>query len=235
MIQKIIKNSHLLLSMFLVCSFVYGQENTSWMEIIGNANDETIAQYSTERQMKFFQAFPHTSLGFQRLYFYHEQGRLPHPSLSVRQFESLTAINDSLICARLLSLGIGMQMACDGPNDLQEMIHRKMGCTTCILRDGRHTGKKKDSLSDIMFHLQTQIPRQDRFRFWTFYWSSRYFEEDGGRIDDSHQVEVKRLENHYSKQYPEVTKDMTEAYDMVYGGILWSDEEYAPGYFGIKE
>ena len=155
----------------------------------------------------------------------------------LNQFECLTEIADSIMCVRLLNIAIGLNYDADGPNFFQSLLHRAMGCETCASRHGGgDVGivAKKDSIPGIMFFLLNGIPVADQFRFWQFYWSSLYFEEDGGSVDDSHNQELARMIGLCRDKGASFVRTMVDAFTYFNGGVSMGIGEYAPYYWNIK-
>lgn len=194
---------------------------------------------SKENQQAFFDAFPRNASEFQDLCTMDGKSHKGNADVFayLNQFEGLTEIADSIVCVRLLNIAIGLNYDADGPNFFQSLLHRVMGCETCASRHGGgNVGivAKKDRIPGIMFFLLNGIPVADQFRFWQFYWSSLYFEEDGGSVDDSHNQELARIIALCRDKGASFVRTVVDAFSYFNGGVSMGIGEYAPYYWNIK-
>lgn len=105
-------------------------------------------------------------------------------------FENLTTIDDSSYCSKLISLSIGAQLDADAFNYLQLLLHRKLGCQVC------HKDETYDKINNLLIETLHQLNLKtdgEIMRFWQFYFSSLWFEEDGHSVDNSHKKELDRI------------------------------------------
>lgn len=194
---------------------------------------------SADNQWAFFDAFPQKASEFNELCMVdvHSHEGNAHVYDYLNQFECLTEIPDSIMCVRLLNIAIGLNYDSDGPNEFQCLLHRAMGCEICASRCGRDDTDitaRKDRIPGIMFFLLDGIPMANQFRFWQFYWSSLFFEEDGGSVDDSHNQELARIIGLCSEKGPRFVRTVEDAYNYFIGCGFWVDCEYEPLYWNIQ-
>lgn len=143
----------------------------------------------------------------------------------------LPAVNDTLFCIKMINISIGGRLDADGPNMFLHALHVRMGCTVCCPLS-TEAGNREQSW-DLMLRLLSDISECDRLRFWQYYWSSLYHEEDGGHKDDRHRPEMEWLKRRYRKQYPELMALSALAYKHFAGGVTFSGG-YDPSYWGIR-
>ena len=144
----------------------------------------------------------------------------------------LSAVDDTLFCIKMINLSIGGRLDADGPNMFLHALHGRMGCTVCSPFSPK-AGNRKQSW-DLMLRLLSDITECDCLRFWQYYWSSLYHEEDGGHKDDRHRPEMEWLKKRYRKQYPELMAQSVLAYRQFAGGITFSGG-YDSSYWGVGE
>ncbi|MBQ8052060.1 MAG: hypothetical protein IJ197_10920 [Bacteroidaceae bacterium] len=202
------------------------------------AYEKLTGNHSVENQQAFFDAFPRNASEFQTLCVVDAESRNADVFAYLNQFERLTEIPDSIMCVRLLNIAIGLNYDADGPNFFQSLLHRAMGCQTCALRHGggdAGIAARKDHIPSIMFYLLDGIPVADQFRFWQFYWSSLYFEEDGGGVDDSHNQELARMIGLCQNRGACSVKVVTDAFTYFNGGVSMGIGEYKPSFWNIND
>lgn len=165
-------------------------------------------------QASFFDCFPDTWLDFIRaeafIADYDEEEFFSY----VEAFGNLTAIDDTVYCAKLLSLCIGAQPAADGPNYLHVLLHKKMGRVTDV-------SIQSERLMQVILSLLSHKLKGEIISFWNFYWSQTCFEEDGGAANDKLQrPELNRLLKILRRHYPEMEEPMTIAYRYFHYGVM---------------
>ena len=114
-------------------------------------------------QRIYFNAFPSTWRDFMRLE--DQMDNLNGSDLHeyIKALEQLTAIEDTAFAAKLVNLSIGADYDADGANYMQSLIRRKM---------------MDERFVSIVFWYLSNTLKGDQMRFWQFYWSSLYIEED---------------------------------------------------------
>ena len=174
-------------------------------------------------QHEFFKLIPSTWDEF-KTFLESEESQSTHTNEVFDKLTKLSAINDTIFCIKLMNIAITADYGVDGANYFQDVLHRKMGCTTCL------KNKDKDMLN-VMLWVISKIMKGDQMRFWQFYWASLSHEEDGGVIDSSHKKEKDRVLSAMDKFYPEMKRTASIAYEYFSNGVMFEDwypyrEEY---------
>lgn len=198
------------------------------------AYHELTARPDTEKQLKFFRAFPDTwgafvSLDRHLAFGTDDDKKYIYKYLNA--LKGLTAINDTLYCIKLMNLANGADLDADAPNMFHSLLHEKLGCHAT----GCNGQVASDRMMHTMFWLLSQVQKGEQMRFWQFYWSSIYHEEDGGSIDHRHDTEVVRIRQMMEHCHPELIEPMTIAYEYFNGGIYFLSDSYDARYFGITD
>lgn len=174
------------------------------------------AESTYETQEKFFLTFPKNWLEF--IVFDHEMNDHYKEDFQpyVEAFGTLTHVNDTLYCRKLLGLVRGADLDADAPGALHKILHQTMG-------DKSYTnGEAKTCRSLIMLWLLSHELEGDIMRFWQFYWSSLYFEEDNGASNNyNFTPEYLRLHDVVSSQYPDMLDIMTTAFKYFHHGVIF--------------
>ena len=195
--------------------------------------DVLMTDFSAENQRLYFNAFPDNWDEF----ILTERMLECNPSKGcniddyIAALFRLPAVDDTLFCIKMINISIGGRLDADGPNMFLHALHGRMGCTVCNPFSPK-SGNREQSW-DLMLRLLSDISECDRLRFWQYYWSSLYHEEDGGHKDDRHRPEMEWLKRRYRKQYPELMAQSVFAYKHFAGGITFSGG-YDPSYWGIR-
>lgn len=160
---------------------------------INDAYKALKASHTTAAQKAFFDVFPSSPrrLAFIEDYIV-EAGKEDidfHGWLEA--FGNVPAIDDSTYCDKLLRLSIGAQLDADGFNFLHALLHEKLGCVACCGRAGGHVPGMMQELLRQLSHRT----KGEQMRFWQFYFSSLWHEEDHHSIDHSHDAELERVMN----------------------------------------
>ena len=144
----------------------------------------------------------------------------------IEAFGELTAINDTLYCAKLIAVVRGAYYDADGPNYLYGLLHGVMGDSSHV--SSYCTPHGKENMPFIMLWLLSRELKGDIMRFWQFYWSMLYFEEDGGVHNDySFNDDFYRLRGIVEKEYPDMVEPMTIAYRYFHHGVIFlSDNSF---------
>lgn len=199
------------------------------VEPLVKAYHKLAAENGPVAQRAFFEAFPGTWLDFVRAEAFMNDMEGEEFHAYVDAFGRLTAIGDSVYCAKLMNLCMGADLNADGPNFLHRLLHEKMGDVT-------DNYKPTAQLAPIMLWMLSRVQKGDMISFWNFYWSRIYFEEDGGKGNNySYDKEFIRLRNMAQKRFPDMLEPMTIAFKYFRHGIIFKTEStYGPRYFGIK-
>ena len=80
-----------------------------------------------------------------------------------------------MYCSKLVNLTCGTDLEADASNTLHALLHGVMEDYSCTIMFN-----EKENMLPIMFWLLSHELKGDIMRFWQFYWSSPFFEEDGG-------------------------------------------------------
>lgn len=144
----------------------------------------------------------------------------------IEAFGELTAINDTLYCAKLIAVVRGAYLDADGPNYLHGLLHGVMGDSSQV--SSYYTPHGKENMPFIMLWLLSRELKGDIMRFWQFYWLMLYFEEDGGVHNDySFNDDFYRLRGIVEKEYPDMVEPMTIAYRYFHHGVIFlSDNSF---------
>ena len=143
-----------------------------------DAYNKLLSDKSPKAQAEFFMAFPENWSDFiimdhELTYRYNEPFYL-----YIEDFGSLTAINDTLYCSKLINLTLGADLDSDGPNALHSVLHTVMEDPFFVTQNEGASNKR--NMPAIMLWILSHQLKGDIMRFWQFYWSSLYFEEDSG-------------------------------------------------------
>lgn len=171
-------------------------------------------------QEEFFWAFPRNWNEY--LIMDYEVGNRNEENIYdyVEAFGGLTAIDDTTYCAKLISIVRGAYYDADGPNYLRSLLHGVMGDSSH--ESGYYTPHGKENMPFIMLWLLSRELKGDIMRFWQFYWSKLYFEEDGGAGNDySFNDDFYRLRGIVEKEYPDMVESMTIAYRYFHHGVIF--------------
>lgn len=177
---------------------------------------------STQAQKDFFAAFPETWIDFIRME-YDLNGNDDIYGY-IEAFSELPAINDSVYCVKLLNLCNGADYNADSSNFLHAMLHREM-----------KDGKRLSTMLWLLAHARSG----DVMRFWEYYWSQLYFEEDGGTHNDGCKYDdcdgdYDRLKSIIENDYPIMLEPFTVAYKFFHHGVSFIEDPYPASYWGIK-
>lgn len=184
------------------------------------AYEQLMTDNTIKAQEDFFWAFPKSWREF--LITDYEMARHNENFyLYIDEFAKLTAINDTLYCAKLIELTRGADYDCDCPGMMQHLIHMVMGDNPDSSLISSYEGGDKSS---VMLWLLSRELKGDILRFWQFYWSLLYYAEDGGLHNDySFNDDYHRLHDIIVKKYPDMLKPMTIAYQYFHHGVLFID------------
>ena len=154
----------------------------------------------------------------------------------VEAFGDLDAINDTMVCVKLLNLSLGARYDADESDALQETVYSKMNGWVGKGDDNKISPKAAVRIPKIMFWLLSNVVKGDQLRFWGFYWSSMYHDCDGGpHIDHSRDKEVEKMAKLMAGKYPQLERAMRTAYEYFSNGVyFWSDTEYKYGWFSVE-
>lgn len=198
------------------------------------AYQELTARPDTETQRKFFRAFPDTWGTFvcldRHLAFGTDDDK-DYINKYLDALKELTAINDTLYCIKLMNLANGAYLDADAPNMFHSLLHEKLGCRAI----GCNGQAASDRMMHTMFWLLSHALKGEQMRFWQFYWSSIYHEEDGGSTDHRHDTELVRIRQMMEHSHPKLIEPMTIAYEYFNGGIFFLSDSYDARYFGISD
>lgn len=160
---------------------------------INRASDSLKRNYTEQNQRAFFSLFPSSA---RRLAFVEDYlSETDNKTYIYDWFETLgnlTAIDDSSYCDKLISLSIGAQLDADAFNYLHSLLHSKLGCQVCNINNTYNGIKANNLLKEVLHQLKSKTDGEV-MRFWQFYFSSLWFEEDGHHEDYSHRKELKRI------------------------------------------
>lgn len=185
-----------------------------------DAYNKLLSDKSPKAQAEFFMAFPENWSDF--IIMDHELTyRYNAPFyLYIEEFGSLTAINDTLYCSKLINLTLGADLDADAPNALHALLHKVMEDPSFVTQNEKANNKR--NMPAIMLWILSHQLKGDIMRFWQFYWSSLYFEEDSGVYnDDNYNEDFYRLQEIVKKKYPHMLPSMTMAYQFFHHGILY--------------
>lgn len=166
-----------------------------------DAYNKLLSDKSPKAQAEFFMAFPENWSDFiimdhELTYRYNEPFYL-----YIEDFGSLTAINDTLYCSKLINLTFGADLDSDGPNALHSVLHTVMEDPFFVTQNEGASNKR--NMPAIMLWILSHQLKGDIMRFWQFYWSSLYFEEDSGVYnDDNYNEDFYRLQEIVKKNIP---------------------------------
>lgn len=183
--------------LFIFCALLPIRGNAFTVDsLISNINKkcETLKRNDTEQnEQAFFCLFPSSArqLAFVEDYIL-EVGNNTNIHDWFKTLENLTAIDDSSYCDKLINLSIGAQLDADAFNDLQSLLHSKLGCHVCYTNNNYGEIKASILLKEILHQLKFKTDGEV-MRFWQFYFSSLWFEEDGHSEDNSHKKEMIRI------------------------------------------
>ena len=157
---------------------------------------------SKELQFEFLNAFPRTWQDFNSTYKYcsDEGYDLSMYSIAYKHIQALgdcVAINDTILCNKLIALSVGATLDADAPNYLQGVLHNIM---------------KRSN--DTFMHCLSKIYKGHQMQFWQFYWSSIV---DGRSLQD----EFVELYNKNKEKYPTIMKTMSIAFEYFNNGVLF--------------
>ena len=215
------KNYMVLILMFnsLCLKGMSQQESYRLVELRSSYNQ--LASADTQKtQENFFWSFPQNWSEFLIMDYELSHHHKEDFSLYIKKFGELSAINDTLYCAKLIAITRGAALDADGPNMLHRLIHKTMGDDSQEINC--HTSNKTDNKLFIMLWLLSRELKGDVMRFWQFYWSSLYFEEDDGVCNDcSFNDDFYRLRDILVKEYPSMVESMTIAYQYFHHGVIF--------------
>ena len=117
----------------------------------------------------------------------------------IQALDGCTAINDTILCNKLISLSVGATLDADAPNYLQGVLHNTM---------------KRNN--DTFMYCISKIDKGHQMQFWQFYWSSII----DGR---SQQDEFNELYNKNKGKYPAMMKVMSTAFEYFNNGVLFME------------
>ncbi len=160
---------------------------------------------SKELQLDFLNAFPRNFQEFNSTYKYcsDEGYDLSMYSIAYKHIQALgdcTAINDTILCNKLIALSVGATLDADAPNYLQGVLHNTM---------------KRSN--DTFIHCISKIHKGHQMQFWQFYWSNIV---DG----QSQEKEFEALYNINKEEYPCLMKTMSIAFEYFNTGVLFMED-----------
>lgn len=174
------------------------------------------AHLTPETQMAFFDSFPTNWNEF--IIMEYELYRSSGESVNkyVEAYRNLTAVDDTLYCGKLMNVAFAGTYDADGSSLIQRLLHGIMGDKE------RGDMPKKGTFPHLMLHLLSQRLKGDILRFWQFYWSELYFEEDNGLGNDyCFNEEFCRLQKIVAKDYPDMLEAMTIGYLYFHHRVLF--------------
>lgn len=179
------------------------------------------ANPSGVNQWEYANAFPDGWADFIDLCDFRTDSLLPETLVDAIDY--VTEVPDSFLSAKLAGIAKEAFLAPDGPGALQGLLHRKMGCSVPSCHS-RADAKDAEHFADAVFRHVSAMPARQQLHFWTFYWASLFFEEDGGSpIDHGHLPELFRFIGRYGKQYPKTVKAAFTAYEYVPTGVFFAE------------
>lgn len=141
----------------------------------------------------------------------------------VEAFGELGSVDDSLYCDRLVGLACsGANFGCDATGEFYGLLHTAMGDSS---ERSRNTGRYvKGDLSRPILRALSRMLKGEIFRFWAFYWSSLYFEEDGGAAnDEGPDEEYFRIRALLEKDFPGMLETSEAAYRYFHHGVIFQE------------
>lgn len=182
--------------------------------------NKLMSDKTPKTQAEFFMAFPENWSDFiimdYELTHHHKEDFY----LYIKEFGSLTAINDTLYCSKLINLTLGAGLDADAPNALHALLHKVMEDPSFVTQNEKANNKR--NMPAIMLWILSHQLKGDIMRFWQFYWSSLYFEGDNEVYnDDNYNEDFYRLQEIVKKKYPHMLPPMTMAYQSFHHGILF--------------
>jgi hypothetical protein len=182
--------------------------NSAYRELLLKPN-------TPERQKAFFNAFPNNWTEFINLYRYisKKDYDLSMYKMYDGQINALknkiTAINDSIYCAKVINLSIGAMYDADAANALKTLLHHVMWRKT-----------------DMMIGLISSMTTADQMLFWQFYWSSIH------KIERNDSPEYEKLYKLLATNYPEEMEIMAIAHKHFNGNAVFESE--VRSHIGLK-
>lgn len=171
---------------------------------------------SASAQQAFLRAFPEEWTDFLCIFDYIDLGGRDTERY-IERFGSLTAVNDTAYCIKLLMLASGADLEAGLPEAFRNMLHQRLECCSCV-RSTKEISSNKDVLPIVFMLLADALPG-DQMRFWQFYWSSLHSKEGGFA---SHEQELMRMRGRLENEgYKDLTEIMEIAYKYFNDGVLY--------------
>lgn len=208
----------LLLALFLCGLFFQGFAQCIWPppSNVITAYNKLVARNTPKTQMVFFESFPTYWDEFVILEY--EVCRLSGEQVDkyVEAYRNLTVVDDTLYCRKLISLVCAGTYGGGGACLIHELLHGIMG------DEEESRVPKKGAFPHLMLNLLSWRLKGDIMRFWQFYWSELYFEEDNGLGNDySFNDEFCRLQKIVAKDFPDMLEAMTIGYLYFHHRVLF--------------
>lgn len=160
-----------------------------------------------ENQLQFFDAFPCNWREFITTYGFRSEiyGLCPHDGYDftrysaakshIEAFGSISLVNDTVYCRKLVNIAVGGTYEADAPNFFKSLLHRVM-----------------QEEMDAMLYSVSLLRKGHCMQFWQFYWSSN------GKSDELEREFAHLYELNIGK-YPDMMKMMEIAFHYFYNGV----------------